>query len=505
MNAANHQHLPALGHNSSMPLSVVLDTPIECAFPAEELEDKPQEIIINEILRLLPGKRLVTMTDWQGQSVIVKLFFHPRRWSRHLQREMGGFKLAEDAELPVPKVLASGNIANQQGGYLIIEYLNHGQSLEALLESHDSELDTYIGLALQLIARCHEQGLWQNDIHLGNFMAVGDTMYLLDTAEFKSETPGTILSDQLRLANLSLFFAQFSVYRDSRIPRLIQFYSKQLSPDNEITDAANMQTLTMQARHRRLDRYQTKLFRETSAFHTEKNASLRMLCKRSIMSEDLVRFVKNPDDFLERGAILKAGNTTTVGEVTIAGTSYVLKRYNIKNTLHGIRKMLRASRASRSWRAGLLLEMLGVSTAKPLVMLEKRIWGLIRRESYILYEHVEGETVPEVLCRPQLTAETRDRIFDSFKQCFEVMRRSKLSHGDLKASNFIFDNDELVLLDLDATTIHFLPWAFKRAFRKDLERFVKNFTSDSSLKDMESQARDLVRALTPESQYSQGT
>ena len=340
-----------------------------------------------------------------------------------------------------------------------------------------------------------QQHLWQNDIHLGNFMALGDTMYLLDSAEFKSETPGTILSDPLRLANLSLFFAQFSVYRDSRIRKLMQSYNGQLSPDKEITDDIDLQTLTMQARHRRLDRYQSKLFRETSAFHTEQNANLRMLCKRSIMSDELTSFIENPDSFLERGAILKAGNTTTVGEVSIAGTSYVLKRYNIKSPLHGIRKMLRASRAARSWRAGLLLEMLGVSTAKPLVMLEKRIWGLIRRESYILYEQVDGRTVAEVLCDPNLTAEVRDRIFASFKQCFEVMRRCKLSHGDLKASNFIFANDELVLLDLDATNIHVLPWTFNRAFRKDLERFIKNFSSDSILKEMEPQAQELVRKI----------
>jgi len=496
MKYPSHHRLLELGHNVSLPLSVELDTPIKCALRAEEIEDKPQKIVISKVLRILPGKRLVGVTDWQGRSVIVKLFYHKRRWSRHLQREMAGFSLAENAELPLPEVLVSGNIANQEGGYLIIEYLNPGSSLETLLESHDPQLDTYISRAMQLVARCHEQGLWQQDIHLGNFIAVGNTMYLLDSAEFKSESPGTMLSDPLRLANLALFFAQFSVYRDARIPQLMRSYNNQLSADRKINDSIDLQSLTMQARHRRLEKYQTKLFRETSAFHTDQNARLRMLCKRSIMNEELARFIENPDDFLERGRILKAGNTTTVGEVSIGGTSYVLKRYNIKSAMHGIRKMMRASRASRSWRAGLLLEMLGVSTAKPLVMLERRAWWFIRRESYILYERVDGETVPQVLCAPDLTPEVRDRIFASFKQCFEVMKRCKLSHGDLKASNFIFRNDELVLLDLDATNLHVLTLTFNRAFRKDLERFVKNFSRDSALKGMEQQAQELVRTIS---------
>ncbi len=495
MNAANHHRLLELGHGTKLPLAVVLDKPTPTASRTGEPEDDSEEILISNVLRLLPGKRLVGITEWQGRSVVVKLFYHTRSWVRHLAREIAGFKLAESAELPVPQVLASGNLAKQQGGYLIIEYLNSGRSLEGLLESHDSGLDRYVGNALQLIARCHEQGLWQNDIHLGNFMAVGDTMFLLDTAEFKAETPGTMLSDPLRLANLSLFFAQFSVYRDSRIRMLMKFYNETLSPGAGIDDNIDIVALTMQARHRRLDRYRTKLFRETTALHWERNANLRMLCKRSIMSEELSSFVKNPDAFLERGTVVKAGKTTTVGEVSIAGTKYVLKRYNIRNALHGIRKMIGTSRAARSWRAGLLLEMMGVSTAKPMVMLEKRICGFIRRESYILYERVEGKTVPEVLGDPTLTIEVRDRIFASFKQCFELMRRSKLSHGDLKASNFIFANDELVLLDLDAASIHFLPWTFKRAFRKDLERFLENFTRDSVMNELKPQAERLVNAF----------
>lgn len=208
-----------------------------------------------------------------------------------------------------------------------------------------------------------------------------------------------------------------------------------------------------------------------------------------------MRFIEDPDSFLDNGAILKAGNTTTVGEVTIGGVRYVLKRYNIKNTLHGLRKMLRASRAARSWRAGLLLEMLGVNTARPLVMLERRVGWFVRRESYILYERVKGETVPQVLSSPDTSDDLRDRIFASFKQCFKVMKRCKLSHGDLKASNFIFTDDELVLLDLDATNLHIFNQTFKRAFRKDLQRFVKNFSGDTALRGMEQQARDLVGTL----------
>lgn len=478
--------LTRLGHNVPLPLTVKILSPTQ----------GPAALVITRILRLLPGKRLVGVTTWSGRDVIIKLFYNQRRWSRHLQRELAGFSLAGQFALPLPRVLASGQLDEQPGGYLISEYLAEGVGLDTLVAAHDGGLELGIRQALGLIGRCHRQGLWQQDIHLGNFMALHGEMYLLDSAEFKSEVPGTVLSDTQRFANLALFFAQFSVYRDARIGELMQAYNLEFAESDRFLDCATLLSLVRLARERRLDKYQSKLFRATSAFHKEHLARRRLLCDRRLLGEELYRFVDEPDAFLRQGKLLKGGNTTTVGRVTIGGNDYVLKRYNIKNRAHGLRRMLRASRASRSWRAGLVLEMLGVTTARPLMMLERRVAWFIRRESYILYELVQGATVPEVLSSPGLTDTVRDRIFASFNQFLEVLRRYMISHGDLKASNFIYANDELVLLDLDATTRHRLRPMFRRAFQKDLERFLKNFTEESGLQGMQSQAKELVRTLS---------
>ncbi|MEZ5490055.1 MAG: lipopolysaccharide kinase InaA family protein [Gammaproteobacteria bacterium] len=487
-----NDQLVGLEHDAGTPLTVTLLPAVaDTSAPPE-----PVELAISRILRLLPGKRLVGVAHWQNRAVIIKLFYHRRRWSRHLQRELAGYALTEQCVLPVPQVLASGNLAGHKGGYLISEYLSEGVGLDSLVDEHAMDLDTHVRQALGLIARCHQQGLWQQDIHLGNFMALDGTMYLLDSAEFKSENPGMLLSEAQRLSNLALFFAQFSVYRDPRVRVMVEAYNSELPGNGAIADITNLQALIRQARERRLDKYQSKLFRETSAFHVEHRRDRRLLCNRKIMSEEFRDFLQNPDSYLEQGTLLKGGNTTTVGQVAVGGTDYVLKRYNIKNRLHGLRRMLRASRASRSWRSGLVLEMLGVTTARPLLMLEKRQAWYLRRESYILYELVKGQTVPEVLGSAGLSPQVRDRIFESFGQFLEVLRRYMISHGDLKASNFIYANDELVLLDLDATTRHSLRLTFRRAFRKDLERFLKNFSEDSGLHHLRGQARELVRSLS---------
>jgi tRNA A-37 threonylcarbamoyl transferase component Bud32 len=450
---------------------------------------------ISEVLRLLPGKRLVGITDWQGEKAIVKLFFHRRRWSRHLRREVAGFRLAESYQIPVPDLLATGALVDRQGGFLISRFLEQGASLEQLLENQVGQLDNSIAQAVRLIAHCHRQGLWHQDIHLGNFMVIGDQVYMLDCSEFRTETPGAALSESARLSNLALFFAQLPVSRDRDVGRLLNVYDSELPEALRSGDVERMQDLICKAREKRMDKYLAKLFRGTSAFYRERTRTYRMLCDRNIMSSEFSAFSRNPDAYMERGEILKAGNTTTVALVTIDGRKYVLKRYNIKGLVHGLRRMVKASRASRSWQAGLLLEMLGVATAKPLMMLERRVLWMIRRESYILFEYIEGDTVPQVLASEKLTPQLREGIFSNFQRFFELMRQYRFSHGDLKATNFIYNNDRLIVLDLDATQRHRDWISFNRAFTKDLHRFVRMFSEEPELQTMQGRAQDIARAV----------
>ena len=57
-------------------------------------EEPPKEAIkIEKILRIVPGKRLIGLSNWHNQSVIVKLFFGPGRWERNLLSDLRGINL----------------------------------------------------------------------------------------------------------------------------------------------------------------------------------------------------------------------------------------------------------------------------------------------------------------------------------------------------------------------------------------------------------------------------
>ena len=64
-----------------------------------------------------------------------------------------------------------------------------------------------------------------------------------------------------------------------------------------------------------------------------------------------------------------------------------------------------------------------------------------------------------------------------FAALFRRLIEVRLSHGDFKATNFILEDGEICLIDLDSMKSHRVNALFKKAFRRDLRRFQKNWES----------------------------
>ena len=72
----------------------------------------PFDVVINtkrytcsEILRLLPGKRLVVKAEYNGKQLVIKLFVKRKKGERELAREKRGYQLAKQAGVHVPKLV----------------------------------------------------------------------------------------------------------------------------------------------------------------------------------------------------------------------------------------------------------------------------------------------------------------------------------------------------------------------------------------------------------------
>ncbi|MGH8670551.1 MAG: lipopolysaccharide kinase InaA family protein, partial [Burkholderiales bacterium] len=151
---------------------------------------------------------------------------------------------------------------------------------------------------------------------------------------------------------------------------------------------------------------------------------------------------------------------------------------NIKSLAHGIGRALRHTRAAASWRNAHRLCFYGIATAAPVALLERRI-GPLRGVSYFISEYVEGPSCTEYFSNAQ--ADQRDAVLENISRLLGTLVRLRISHGDLKAANVVIRNGEPVLLDLDSMREHASSRAFVRTWRRDYQRFMRNWTHDSAL------------------------
>ena len=68
-----------------------------------------------------------------------------------------------------------------------------------------------------------------------------------------------------------------------------------------------------------------------------------------------------------------------------------------------------------------------------------------------------------------------DSLVKAFQELFDALNDYQISHGDMKATNFIFNDQKLYVLDLDAMQRHKLKSKFIDAQAKDMSRFQRNW------------------------------
>ena len=174
---------------------------------------------------------------------------------------------------------------------------------------------------------------------------------------------------------------------------------------------------------------------------------------------------------MESGKLLKDGSSATVALVDGPSGPLVVKRYNIKGAAHGFSRAFRKSRAWVSWTNANRLDFLGISTVKPVALVEER-FGPLRRKAYFVTEYIDGPDATVLAKKKNPMAEMAS-IVDILKE----LAVAGVSHGDLKASNFLLGNDGPVIIDLDSMKEHMSAVDRDRAEKKDIARFMRNWDS----------------------------
>ncbi|QZD71718.1 lipopolysaccharide kinase InaA family protein [Pseudomonas sp. 3-2] len=462
--------LTGVGRTPPLPLSVAL---ADAAGPAD--------LQLLSLLRVLPGQRYVGAGVWRGRPVLAKLLVGNKA-ARHFQRELEGVKLLAAQGMTTPLLLADG-LKDGEGGWLLFEFLEGAESLGDAWSKVESlpvladEQSAVLAEALGAIGQLHGKGLWQEDLHLDNLLRHGGQLYLIDGAGIRVETAGQPLSRQKVLENLGVFFAQLPKSLEPFTEELLVYYL--LSNSEHALPLEALQKQIDKVRAWRLKDYLIKVGRECTLFSVKRGA----FALRSIRREEesaMLPVLEQADALLDQGHLYKTGGAASVGKVEVAGRALVIKRYNIKNFAHWLKRFWRPSRAWHSWREGNRLAFLGIATPKPLAVLETRFFWL-RSKAYLITEYLAGPDIIERFAPYVESGAAPENELQALDRLFARLIAERISHGDFKGHNLFWQEDRWALIDLDSMCQHGSLGSFAPAYARDRARFMRNWPESSAL------------------------
>lgn len=457
------QRLRQAGRSPESPLVITLDS---------------GELRIDAWLRVLPGKRLVGRGELDGRPVLAKLFIGDRA-ARHAERERAGIAALDEANIRTPKLIDSGELEGG-GQFILSELLTEARSLQALWDGLQAnavgspEAQALLGHALRAVAQMHAAGLLQGDLHLGNFLLAADELHVIDGDAVEAPSPGEPLPRDSAERNLALLFAQLPpAWDDHRESLLIEYLM--VNPHRAI-QPERLDRWVARLRESRLDDYLDKTVRDCSLFAVQRGW-LRFAATLRERREELEGILAHPDQALQ-GQLIKAGGSSSVARWQTGTAEVLVKRYNIKSFSHWLRRFWRPSRAWHAWQAGHRLRFLGLDTPAPLAMIEER-FGPLRRRAWLVTEFSSGRELLGLLGDGATLPEgpLRKAIIETFGG----LHAARISHGDCKATNFLWDGQLLLIIDLDAMQAHRDGEAWRRAWAEDRSRFIRNWPPASPL------------------------
>jgi len=440
------------------------------------LDDQNVPLVCQEVIRIIPGKRLVAFGIWQEQKVAIKLFYERGRAKRDCERDVFGIEALMQANVPTPKLLFKGTAEKNRIQVLMYQKIDRAKSLETLWQEKNNpeELAPLMRSVTIEIATQHVLGILQHDLHLKNFLVTESFIYTLDGGKIsKFDHP---LDKKISMEYLSLLLAQLGVGVSDLQLALFDIYTKSRGWLVKPSDINDFKKMIAQHTQKRWRSYQKKIFRTCSAFKRLNKINKNILYDCSYESAEFMQFLQNPESVFNHPStkLLKIGNTSTVAKININNRSFVVKRYNIKDGWHWLRRCLRRTRAAKSWRVAQHLYAFGVPTAKPVAYIENHILGL-RGKSYFLMEYIEGINIGDYFAAYSQEDEHYKQMARSILALFDSLAEIRVTHGDLKMTNILVENGKPYLIDLDGVSEHRTHLSLRLSFKNEIKRFMQNW------------------------------
>jgi tRNA A-37 threonylcarbamoyl transferase component Bud32 len=429
-----------------------------------------ETLLCTDLLRAVPGRRQTYEALWNETPVIVKTFSHKISAKRHLSREVEGLNQLQKRGLNSAKPLFYGKAEDGRGAVVIQKIVNSTTALEVFMETPEKrkKLDLLMQVSREL-ARQHNKGVMQKDLHLGNFLLAGHQIYTLDPGQMQFfRRP---LSRQRSISQLAKLVCCLPTGDTTSAEEICREYFRNRGWDLRPSDQDLLARAVTVHRNRGIRHGLKKCLRTSKRYRRIQAGPFVAVFDRSFCQEtEPVDFIRQIDARMDAGQILKNGNTCYVSRLTWDGTDVVVKRYNHKGLIHSLRHTLKTSRARRGWLDAHHLGMRQIATPKPLAYIEQCKGSLVWT-SYLVTQYTEGPSLYHFLRDTKITAEQRATAIRQVKRLLDQLAKYRITHGDLKHTNILMTENGPTLTDLDSVQFHLCDWTYRMRSARDRVHF----------------------------------
>jgi len=394
------------------------------------------------IFCLSKGRRIFFKKDKaKGWAEYVKYLFSPTKGKKE-------FFIASQLErrnLNIPKPL--GWLERVRRGlvresYYLSEAIGTGVSfIEEVVKS--KEPHSIIELAMT-VRKFQDAGLFHQDLHGGNFLWEGASLFLTDLHRAKIVES---LSFNQRLWNLAhLFHSLRSTWGEREQLQFLDQYFE------GVPDGLKKREILFQRIYPTMDRLQKRQWRsrtkrclkESTEFTVNKEKGICCFHRRDFPLDRLKR-VMEKHQALVRGrssSLVKYSPKVIVSILNDEGERVSIKQFCYPYFWGRVKEHFRRSKGIKAWIAANGMRSRGIPYLKPLALLERRNWMGLKESLLFMEAPVKDQEMDRYILKGFEDINRKRFFIKTFARWLDGLHKMSLYHKDMKTCNILVSEKE---------------------------------------------------------------
>ena len=389
------------------------------------------------LLRLPNGRRVFLKRDkTKGWMEGLKYLFSPSKG----QKEFLIASQLEKGSLNIPKPLGWMERVRKglvRESYYLSEAIGTGVSfIEEVAKS--KEPHSIIELAMT-VRKFQEAGLFHQDLHGGNFLWEGNSLFLTDLHRAQIVKP---LSLNQRLWDLShLFHSLRSMWGEEEQLQFLNQYFEGRFDDSQKREILHQKIHPVMGRlQKRQWRSRTKrCLKESTEFTVQREKGIRYFHRKDFPLDRLKRVMEEHRDLVRERpfSLIKYSPEVIVSILNDEGERICLKQFCYPHFWGQVKEHFRRSKGLKAWMAANGMRARGIPSLKPQALVERKNWiGL--KESFLFMETLADDQEMDRYILKGFADLNKKRLFiKAFARWLDGLHKMSLYHKDMKTCNIL--------------------------------------------------------------------